>query len=443
MTFGKSRIVATAALALALGGCGIFKKGENHPKTAVLGERIPVLSSENDASVDPSLADVPVTVPAAVANDSWSQTGGNATKTLGNLALSGAITPGWSAAIPGVSPKQRLAAAPVVADNRLYVTDGGGAVHAFDAKTGARIWTTALDDTKKDRSVLFGGGVSFDAGKVYATDGRGNAAALDAATGKILWKVRPSGPLRGAPGIGLGLVFVLTQDNQILALKAETGETAWTVSATLQTAGVFGVAAPAIANGTVVAGFSSGELSALRYENGRIVWQDQLSRTSITTSVSAISDIDASPVIDAGKVYAIGQGGRMVAMDLFNGQRQWELNIGGISTPWLAGEWLFAVTDDARLLCIARSTGKVRWVTQLQHWRDPKIKNKMLGWYGPVLAGGRLVLVNTLGQIVQVGLDGKPAGTQRASKKGFYLPPVVANNMLYLVDAKGRVSAWQ
>ena len=39
-------------------------------------------------------------------------------------------------------------------------------------------------------------------------------------------------------------------------------------------------------------------------------------------------DIDADPVIDDGVVYAVGQGGRMVALDLFSGQRIWELNFG-------------------------------------------------------------------------------------------------------------------
>jgi outer membrane protein assembly factor BamB len=442
MTMNRRLGAALACVAL-LGGCGIFKKGDNRPKTAVLGERIPVLNSESDASVEPALADVPVTVPAPVANDSWGQTGGSATKAMQNLALGTSLTPGWTAAIKAVGPRQRLAAAPVIANGRVYLTDGAGTVHAFDEKTGARVWSTELDDAKKDRPVLFGGGVSVEAGKIYATDGRGDAAALDAGTGKLLWKTRPGGPLRGAPGLGFGLVFVQSSDNQVFALKPDTGETVWTVSATLQTAGVYGVAAPAMANGTVVAGFSSGELSALRYENGRIVWQDQLSRTSITTSVSAISDIDASPVIDQGKVYAIGQGGRMVAMDLFNGQRQWELNIGGIATPWLAGEWLFTVTDEARLLCIARSTGKVRWVTDLQRWRDPKGRNKQIGWYGPVLAGGRLLLVNTLGQLTEVGLDGKVIGTRRVSKAGFYLGPVVADNRMVLVDAKGKITSWQ
>jgi outer membrane protein assembly factor BamB len=438
------RIVVALAMVAALGGCSILKgRGDKGPKTAVLGERIPVLTTANDSAVEPSLADIPVTVPEAAVNDSWTQPGGNQAKSMGNPALAAALNDVWSTSIPGGPNKQRLAAPPVVAGGKLFVVDGDGFVRAFDAKSGARLWQTQLDTNGRDKVVQFGGGASVDDGRVYATNGRGDAAALDIATGKILWKVRPAGVLRGAPGFGSGNVYVQTQDNQIIALKADTGETLWTDSATLETSGVFGVATPSFSQGTVVAGFSSGELSALRYENGRIVWQDQLSRTSISTSVSSISDIDASPVIDQGKVYAIGQGGRMVSMDLITGQRLWELSIGGISTPWLAGEWLFVVTDEAKLFCIARATGKVRWITELPRWIDPKSKNKPINWSGPVLAGGRLLLVNSRGQLVNVAVEDGKIGTSVKAGKGFYLQPVVANNMLYLLDAKGKLTAWR
>src|SRR3546814_18790946 len=63
-----------------------------------------------------------------------------------------------------------------------------------------------------------------------------------------------------------------------------------TEAGTVERAGVFGSATPAAAQGTVVAGYSSGELTAYRYENGRVVWQDALARTSISTSVSSLSE---------------------------------------------------------------------------------------------------------------------------------------------------------
>src|SRR5690606_27146883 len=162
------------------------------------------------------------------------------------------------------------------------------------------------------------------------------------------------------------------------------GNVEWTESATLETAGVFGVAAPAAAQGTIVAGFSSGELNAYRSENGRAGGQAALSRTTSTTPVATLSDLDAHPVIDHGRVDAVGQGGRMVAMELVTGQRVWEVNIAGISTPWVVGEWLFVVTDDARLLAVARASGRVRWATQLRRWRDEKDKDGPISWTGPV-----------------------------------------------------------
>ena len=178
----------------------------------------------------------------------------------------------------------------------------------------------------------------------------------------------------------------MSQDNQIYSLSESDGSTNWSQAASLEIAGVFGSASPAVGQGTVVAGFSSGELNAYRYENGRMVWQDALQRTSIRTSVSSLSDIDADPVIDSGQVIAVGQGGRMVALELTTGQRQWELNIAGISTPWLAGDWIFVVTDDAKLLCVARQTGHIRWINQLPQFVKPKSKKGEIDYSGPVLA---------------------------------------------------------
>lgn len=428
---------------MATGGCKTLRGKK--PKTAVLGERIPILTSENDAAVEPSIADVQVVLPAAIANDSWTQPGGNAAKSMGHLALAASPTRAWTARIAGVTKSERLAAAPVVSGGVLYAIDTTGTVHAFDAATGAKRWSVdfAADGKKKLKQIVFGGGVSVDGPMLYATNGLGDVAALTASDGKTVWKKRPGGPLRGAPTVAGGNVYAMSQDNQLYALSATDGATQWTEAAAVQTAGVFGVAAPAVAQASVIAGFSSGDLVAYRYENGRTLWADALSRTSVNTSVSTLSDIDADPVIDQGRVFAIGQGGRMVSLELVTGQRIWELNIAGISTPWIAGEWVFVVTDDARVFCIARATGKVRWVSQLERYRKGKAKNGPVSWTGPVLAGDKLILANSEGDVAFVSpTDGKPMSTQRVEGPVF-LTPVVANSTLYVLDNTGRITAFK
>lgn len=432
---------------LAVSACGIFGGGGGGKKsrTPVLGQRVPILTSEAVAEADPALAAVDVVLPQAETNVSWNQPGGNASKSMVHLGLGQSLGPVWRASIAGTNKKQRLAAAPVVADGKLYVMDTEARIHAYDATSGKKLWSVSFGVSGKDRKAAWGGGVSVDGERLYATNGLGDVAALNAADGQVIWKKRPGGPLRGAPSLGLGNVYAMSADNQIFTLRQSDGSVEWQEAGATELTGVFGAGAPAIGQGTIVAGFSSGELNAYRYENGRVLWGDALTRTSVTTSVAALADIDASPVIERGRVFAVGKGGRMVSLELLTGQRLWEINLAGISTPWVAGEWVFVVTDDARVLCIARGSGKVRWATQLARYRVDKEKKKKdpIFWTGPVLAGDRLILANSRGQLVNVSpLDGKVQSMVKAGGP-VTLSPIVAGNTLYVLDNDGRLTAWR
>lgn len=436
----KIKLAATLAVLMALGGCGAFK---GQKKTPTLGNRVPILVSENGAEADPALADVQVLLPPPVTLGPWPQPGSDPSKSVGHRTLGAAPTKLWSARIKGGTPKLRLGAAPVVADGKLFVVDTNAMVTAFTADTGRKLWSAPIFGDKKNREARFGGGVSYENDTLFATDGLGDIVSMSTADGSVKWRARPGGPLRGAPTLANGALYLLSQDNQLFAISQTDGAVQWSASGELESQGVFGVAAPAASRGTIVAGFSSGELNAYRYENGRTLWSDTLSRTSITTSVSSITDIDASPVIDRDRVYAIGEGGRMVALELTTGKRLWELNIAGISTPWIAGEWLFVSTDDGRMICLSRANGRIRWITDIGGFKNRKKRTSPIYWSGPVLASGRLIVVNSLGRIASVKADTGEMGAVIKGSGPFALPPIIANNVLYVLDQKGRITAYR
>jgi outer membrane protein assembly factor BamB len=443
MKFDHWKMALVVSVALAAGGCSIFNKSGG-PKTPVLGERIDVLAVESDVVVDPETAALPMALPAAVVNTQWAQSGGNASKSMGHLGLGANVNQAFAVQVgKGSSLTEKLGSAPVVADGRVYTIDTQATVRASDARTGAEIWRTQFGTEKGNNAALYGGGVAYDSGRIYATNGLGFVVALDASNGGIIWQVRPGGPLRGAPTVSGDSLYVMSQDNQIYSLKSADGSTTWSEAAALEIAGVFGSGSPAFARGTVVAGFSSGELNAYRYENGRLVWQDALARTNIRTSVALLSDIDADPVIDGGQVFAVGQGGRMVALELNSGQRQWEINIAGISTPWVAGDWLFVVTDEAKLIAISRTNGKVRWITQLERFRKESSKRGLITYSGPILAGGRLFVVATSGAMIAVDPDKGTVLGQTDIGESVRQPPVVANETLYVLDDRGTLHAFR
>ena len=66
-------------------------------------------------------------------------------------------------------------------------------------------------------------------------------------------------------------------------------------------------------------------------------------------------------------------------------------------TPWVAGDWVFVATDEAKVIAMARTTGKIRWIAELPRWEKPKDKKGPIFYSGPILAGQRLILTGSNG----------------------------------------------
>ena len=201
------KTIAKLLLALAatttLGGCAVIDgvRGDSGKKgnTPTIGSRVDILGIERDTEVDPALAGFAVTLPPVALNEAWAQPGGNASKSPGHVELGQGLSRIWTAKVTGANPRARLAASPVMSDGRIYVVDTTARVTAFDANTGAQIWSNALEIEKDGKPSRFGGGVSATGTNVFATNGVGDVASLAADTGALVWKKRPAGPLRGAP----------------------------------------------------------------------------------------------------------------------------------------------------------------------------------------------------------------------------------------------------
>ncbi|MCG8510882.1 MAG: PQQ-like beta-propeller repeat protein, partial [Rhodospirillales bacterium] len=278
-----------------------------------------------------------------------------------------------------------------------------------------------------------GGGLAFENGTVYAATGFAEVIALEAASGTEVWRRRVDGPMRSAPTARGGRVFVITLDNKLYALNGQTGETLWTYNAITETATLLGGASPAVDAGVIVAPFSSGELVAMRVESGREIWSESLSSIRRTDVVSTLSHIRGRPIIDRGRVYAVSHGGLMAAIDLNSGQRIWDKEIGGPESPWIGGDYLFVLTNEAELLCLSRNTGRIFWIQSLPKYEDEEDKENPIIWTGPILASDRLVVAGSHGYAYAVSpYSGRLLGSQEMPD-GVSVPPIVANGGLFVL----------
>jgi outer membrane protein assembly factor BamB len=159
------------------------------------------------------------------------------------------------------------------------------------------------------------------------------------------------------------------------------------------------------------------------------------------TALSELDDIAGRPVIDRNMVFAISHSGIMAAINLDTGDRVWTRDIGGIQTPWVAGDFLYVTTTEGALLCLERKDGRVKWVHQLQRWQNMKDKEDAIVWSGPVLVSDRLILVSSDGYAISISpYTGQLLGRVEIPD-GTYISPVVANGTLYLLTNNAQLVA--
>ena len=120
-----------------------------------------------------------------------------------------------------------------------------------------------------------------------------------------------------------------------------------------------------------------------------------------------------------------------------------ELNIAGTATPYVAGEWVFVVTDRAQMLAIARDSGRVRWINQMPRYKNEERKRGPYYYAGPVLAGGRLIVASSNGALIEIDPDSGAFRRQWDVGSGVSLQPVVAGQTLYLLTDEGELQAWR
>ena len=425
---------------LTLAACDTVEGWFATKKTSLRGKREIVEALRPGLMPDEGVPKI--VLPAPVQNSGWPQEGGNPTHTMGHLAVNVTIAEAWTADIgSGGGYRKKILAQPLVADGMVYTMDSEGHVSAFTLSNGSRQWRA---DTKNDDADAYnvGGGLAVDAGTVYAVNGLGDLVALDAAKGTERWRKTLPVLARSSPTVIEGRLFVTTIDDQLLALSASDGRQLWSHQGVGGGTSMLGQPAPAYAGGLVVVGFGSGELAAMRADTGTVVWSDGLGSARMRSALTDFTAIRGAPVISNNLVYAVGMGGLAVAIDLPTGRRVWERQITGLTTPCVAGDWLFVVSVEQEMIALNARDGRIAWVTPLPRWGNEEKHKDPLTWFGPVLAGDRLVVTGTSGEAVSISpYTGALLGRQPLSDVAAPVTPVVADGTLLVVSDNARLLA--
>lgn len=413
------------------------------PEEFVTGERVSIMMAGESLKPDPELASTTVRLPEAQVVAEWPQPGGNATNVLHHVTAKADLKKIWKKSIgKGGSSKARVTASPIVADGKVFAMDAKAHVSALDAKSGKRLWRVNLTPKGEKGAAGFGGGLSYDMERLFVANGFGHVLALDPDTGEKIWEREFGVPFHFAPTVSSGRVFATTVDNQLHAVSSFDGTSLWSYRGIAESAGVLSDTNPAVEGDMVIAPFSSGEIAALRTQNGQQAWTDQLTKSGRQTAISNISSIAGRPAVGGGQIIAISHSGRMVAIDLRSGERIWMRDIGGTQTPWISGEYVYVVNSDAQVLCMTRRDGRIRWMAKLQQFAD-RGEKKRIHWNGPVMAGNQLVLFSSYGRFIALSpYTGAVLQGGKASG-GVNTAPAVADGIFYVLNEDAQIVAFE
>jgi outer membrane protein assembly factor BamB len=332
----------------------------------------------------------------------------------------------WSASVGGGGKKMRFGLGLATQGDRLFAAGRDGEVAAFDLKTGRQVWRVK---TKLD---LTGGtGASPDLVVVGSADGVVLALAAD--TGAERWRAEVNGEILSAPAVADGQVVVRTVDGNLRGLGVADGKEVWAAEQQIPRLTLRGTAAPVIARDMAISGFDNGRVLAVNLADGGTVWDSPVSPPHGRTELERLNDIDAAVKVVGEDVFVAGYQGRAAMLALDSGQVWWTRELSSYRGVDVDDDQMYVSLSDGQLVAMRRRTGA-------EVWRNDSLKFRSLS--APAVVGDYVVVADLDGYVHWFDrITGTIGGRAKAGGDRVTNAPLAVNDVLYVINDKGEISA--
>lgn len=430
----RNQVFAVVAVSL-VAGC-------SDPAFVLPGKREDLRPDQHTETVNQTRA---VRLPAQSRNAAWTHRIGTPSHRISHAALSAEPALVWSASIgKGETRRLRITADPVVTGGRIFTVDSEALLVATSTD-GARLWSRDLTPSRDKPADATGGGIAYGNGKLFVSTGFGRLKAIDPANGLDIWEQRLQAVGSGTPTVYKDRVYLVSGDDTAWAINAETGKVDWRLSSVPDVTSIQSPSAPAVNDKLAIFAFGSGEVQAAFRRGGVRLWDAGISGQRAGYAAATISDISGDPVIDGRTVYAANHSGRLVALNIDNGQRLWTANEGAVTPVWPVGGSVYLISERNRLIRLDARSGEIIWAIELPLFKKdkPKKQSGIYAHYGPVLAGGRLVVASSDGLLRSFAPESGALMSTVEIPGGAASGMAISNGTLYVVGTKGQLHAFR
>lgn len=316
---------------------------------------------------------------------------------------------------------------PALDDDTIYAADVKGSVFAFDKATGKRKWKVATDFRTSGAISVFGDVLTlgtYDA----------QVVALSALNGDILWSTEVSSEILAPPANNGDVVIAQTIDGRVFALDSKTGEYLWSYDHLTPVLTLRGTSTPIIVASQVVVAFDNGQIISLAAADGAQNWEARVSQPKGRTELERIVDIDGTPLVDGGMIYAATYHGTLAAFTRAQGRMIWQQDLSSHHDLVTAKGRIFASSEESSVVAVDAASGAVVWKNDQLRLRNIGAP-AVLGDYVAVIDEDEYmhIMSQETGEFVY---RFKPAGD------GFRSPMRTYDDRLLVLSDDGKLSSY-
>jgi len=336
----------------------------------------------------------------------------------------------WRSDVGSGDDELQLQFEPFISGKIVYTVDVEGELEALDTAKGNEIWSRGLEQR-------ISGGVAGDSRRLYVTSFQGELIALSREDGSELWRATLKSESLSVAASDGATVVAHSSDGRVFAFSSSDGEQLWRYDSETPILSIRGTSSPVIRENTVLVGLATGELIAINLIDGRKLWEVDLAVPSGRTELERLVDSDGEFVELYGVLFATAFQGDLKAIDLTSGAEAWNKPLSSYTGVAVSREFEMLVSSNSDGVVIA-----VEVMSGKELWRSEELLYRRLGRVA-ILEGYALVS-DFEGYIHFFDLaDGKISARVRPDSDGVMGRMKVVDNVAYVYTRSGDVYAYQ
>ena len=281
----------------------------------------------------------------------------------------------------------------LVDDKNFYFFDNKGSLIKFNKVSNIE-WKKNYysKSDKKNNPILF---LALEKDNLFVADTNANYYLLNKKNGNLKWKKKHTSSFNSQIKVKDGKAVVVDMENNLRCFSLKDGAIVWSVPTELTVVSSQKKQSIIIANNLVVFSNSIGDLTAVDFESGEIIWQTPTQILGFGKNIT----LRNSDIVSDGKfVYMSNNKNEFFALDLKTGIIRWRQQVNSEIRPVIVSDFIITISNEGLLIIMNKKDGNIIRINDLL--KNMK-KKKRANYYpvGFIISDNKIYLTTKNGRL--------------------------------------------